>query len=175
MDTRRKDLVIYEIQTYLRELYKAGEDIPMITPDGIYGELTAEAVKAFQKSENLPESGEVDFFTWERLTFRSDVLRAKNALPECISPFDTLLKDARAKKGDSSDLIYIVQIMLRSLHLYDYLDIEISGILDPATSEALQDFSTRNGIDNASGELNKEVWDALAIAYSQYILKNPGE
>ena len=175
MDTRRKDLVIYEIQTYLRELYKEGEAIPLITPDGIYGDLTAEAVRAFQRSEELPESGEVDFVTWERLTLRSRAIRTQNSPPESISPFDTLLSEAASISGDSFDLISITQIMLRALHVYDYLHISVNGKLDEATTDALKDFSARNKIDNPNGDLNKEVWNALAIAYSQYILKNPGE
>jgi peptidoglycan hydrolase-like protein with peptidoglycan-binding domain len=175
MDTRRKDLVIYEIQTYLRELYKEGEDIPLITPDGIYGELTAEAVRAFQRSEEIPDSGNVDFITWERLTLRSKAIRAKSTPPESISPFDMLLNEATSTRGDSFDLICITQIMLRALHTYDYLHVEVSGKLDEATSDALRDFSSRNEIYNPDGELNKEVWNALATAYSLYILKNPGE
>ncbi len=174
MDIRRNDLAIVEIQTYLRELYKAGYDLPMITPDGIYGELTADAVRDFQRNEGLEESGEVDFNTWSRLVFQAKRVRAIYSLPEKISPFDMLLLNGSLKKGDKFDLIYIIQVMLRALHVYDYLSIEVNGIFDDATSDALDDFSRRNGIENQSGFITKEVWDALAIAYSQYILKSPG-
>ncbi|MBR2431596.1 MAG: peptidoglycan-binding protein, partial [Clostridia bacterium] len=75
MDIRRSELVIYEIQSYLRELYKAGYELPLITPDGIYGSLTAEAVKAFQKSQGIAESGAVDYITWNRLVLESRRLR----------------------------------------------------------------------------------------------------
>ena len=175
MDIRRSDLVIYEIQTYLRELYKAGYDLPMITPDGIYGPLTAEAVRGFQKSEGIPESGVVDFITWNRLVFESGRVREIYALPEKISPFDMLMYNAIIDNDDEYDIVYIVQIMLRALHVYDYSSVSVNGRMDEASKEAIIDFSKRNGIENPNGQITKEVWNALAIAYSQYILKSPGE
>ena len=175
MDIRRSELVIYEIQTYLRELYKAGYELPLITPDGIYGSLTAEAVKAFQKSQGIAESGAVDYITWNRLVLESRRVREIYSLPEKISPFDMLMYNAITEEGDEYDIVYIVQVMLRALHVYDYKNVKVNGRMDSATKEALADFSIRNGIENPSGQITKEVWNALALAYSQYILKSPGE
>ncbi len=172
MDIRRNELIIYEIQSYLRELYKAGYDLPMITPDGIYGELTREAVKDFQALEGLPESGNVDFITWQRLISRTKEARESYALPEQISPFDMLMYDAAVSEGDRFDIIYIIQVMLRALHTYDYIDVDVNGIYDIATKEALADFAARNSIDFSDGQITKELWDALARAYSYHTLKN---
>ena len=175
MDIRRSDLVIYEIQTYLRELYKAGYDLPMITPDGIYGELTKEAVRDFQRMMGISESGNVDFITWNRLVLESRKVREIYDLPEKISPFDMLMYNASIDNDDEYDIVYIVQVMLRALHVYDYLNVTVNGKMDQATRDALTDFSSRNGIENPNGQITKEVWNALALAYSQYILKSPGE
>lgn len=175
MDIRRKDMITLEIQTYLRELYKAGYDLPLITPDGIYGELTSDAVRDFQRIEGLEESGSVDFNTWERLVFTSEKYRFANAAPEKISPYDTLLYNGELSLGDENDLVYIIQIMLRALHVYDYENVKINGKFDSATSDALRDFSYRNGLGDNSEKLTKKLWDALALAYSQYILKNAGD
>ncbi len=175
MDIRRSDLVIYEIQTYLRELYKAGFALPMITPDGIYGALTAEAVRAFQREEGIAESGAVDFITWNRLVFEAQRAREIYSLPEKISPFDMLMYNAVIDKDDEYDIVYIIQVMLRALHVYDYDNVTVNGRMDQATTDAISDFSKRNGIDNPNGQITKEVWNALARAYSQYILKSPGE
>ena len=38
------------------------------TPQGIYGENTAEAVRTFQKVFNLPQTGVVDYPTWYRIS-----------------------------------------------------------------------------------------------------------
>lgn len=175
MDIRRSDLAVFEIQTYLRELYKAGYALPMITPDGIYGELTSDAVRDFQRAEGLDTSGEVDFNTWSKLVFEANRIRAIYSVPEKISPFDMLKLNAILQNGDEFDLIYIIQIMLRAIHVYDYLNIEINGVFDEVTADALDDFALRNGVSSEHGALNKELWDALALAYSQYILKNAGD
>ena len=42
--------------------------IPKITADGIYGPATAEAVRVFQKVFGLPQTGEVDYTTWYKIS-----------------------------------------------------------------------------------------------------------
>ncbi len=175
MDIRQKSGVIIELQTYLRELYKAGYDLPLITPDGIYGELTERAVRDFQKIEGIEESGKVDFNTWERLVFSAERYREIYTPPEKISPYDTLLYNGELYMGEESDLIYIIQIMLRALHVYDYSHVNLSGVFDKDTADALYDFGARNNAPTENGKITKELWNALAIAYSQYILKNSGD
>ena len=44
--------------------------IPALTVDGIYGERTAEAVRQFQRINNMPQTGGVDFPTWNRISDR---------------------------------------------------------------------------------------------------------
>ena len=44
--------------------------IPALTIDGIYGERTAEAVRQFQRINNMPQTGVVDFPTWYRISDR---------------------------------------------------------------------------------------------------------
>ena len=44
--------------------------IPALTVDGIYGERTAEAVRQFQRINNMPQTGVVDFTTWYRISDR---------------------------------------------------------------------------------------------------------
>ena len=44
--------------------------IPALTVDGVYGERTAEAVRQFQRINNMPQTGVVDFPTWYRISDR---------------------------------------------------------------------------------------------------------
>ena len=44
--------------------------IPVLSTDGIYGERTAEAVREFQRINNMPQTGVVDFPTWYRISDR---------------------------------------------------------------------------------------------------------
>lgn len=56
---------VFELQSGLRYLHSIEESIPLINPDGIFGNETTEAVLAVQRFFAVPETGIVDFETWE--------------------------------------------------------------------------------------------------------------
>ena len=55
---------VRQIQTQLNRIARNYPAIPAVTADGIYGPATANAVRAFQRIFNLPQTGIVDFPTW---------------------------------------------------------------------------------------------------------------
>lgn len=55
---------VRQVQTQLDRIARNYPAIPSVTPDGIYGPATAEAVRTFQKIFNLPQTGVVDYPTW---------------------------------------------------------------------------------------------------------------
>ncbi len=55
---------VRQIQQQLNRIARNYPAIPTVTADGIYGPATAEAVRAFQRIFNLPQSGIVDYPTW---------------------------------------------------------------------------------------------------------------
>lgn len=63
--TGQKVMQLQEQLNRIRENYNA---IPYLTPDGIYGENTANAVRQFQRIFDLPQTGIVDFTTWYRIS-----------------------------------------------------------------------------------------------------------
>ena len=52
-------------------LRKSGLDIPLVIPDGIYGERTRDAVRAFSVIAEIEERDTVDLELWSALTKRS--------------------------------------------------------------------------------------------------------
>ena len=50
------------------EILRSYPAIPTITPDGIYGPETREAVERFQSIFGLPVTGVIDFRTWYRIS-----------------------------------------------------------------------------------------------------------
>ena len=56
------------IQEQLNRIAKAFPKIPVLVPDGKYGEKSAEAVKTFQEVFNLPQTGVVDYKTWYKIS-----------------------------------------------------------------------------------------------------------
>ena len=57
-----------QIQEELARISRSYPAIPMITPDGIYGSATREAVEAFQRIFGLPVTGVIDYKTWYRIS-----------------------------------------------------------------------------------------------------------
>lgn len=55
---------VRQLQQQLNRIARDYPAIPTLTPDGIYGPGTADAVRAFQKIFNLPQTGIVDYPTW---------------------------------------------------------------------------------------------------------------
>jgi len=57
-----------QLQEQLNAIADVYYPIPNVSADGVFGPTTAEAVKAFQKQFNLPESGIVDLPTWYKIS-----------------------------------------------------------------------------------------------------------
>lgn len=56
------------VQLLLRDIITLyGEDAERLPLDGVFGEVTEQAVRDFQRIQRLPENGRVDRITWNRL------------------------------------------------------------------------------------------------------------
>lgn len=59
---------VRHVQEQLDTIATVYSAIPRIAQDGIYGPGTAEAVRAFQSIFGLPQTGVIDFATWNRIS-----------------------------------------------------------------------------------------------------------
>ncbi|MFR4551175.1 MAG: peptidoglycan-binding protein [Clostridiaceae bacterium] len=59
---------VRQLQEQLDAISSVYTAIPDISPDGIYGPATAEAVRKFQSIFGLPKTGVVDFATWYKIS-----------------------------------------------------------------------------------------------------------
>lgn len=59
---------VQQVQEQLDTIAAVYTAIPRITADGIFGERTQAAVKAFQKIFDLPQTGIIDFATWYKIS-----------------------------------------------------------------------------------------------------------
>jgi peptidoglycan hydrolase-like protein with peptidoglycan-binding domain len=73
-DIRDKKAHIFDIQRRLYLLRKSGLELPLVVPDGIYGERTRDAVRAFSLISEIDERDIVDLELWRELTKRSRYL-----------------------------------------------------------------------------------------------------
>ena len=72
---------VRQMQQQLARISQAYPAIPRITPDGIYGQATREAVEKFQSVFGLPVTGVVDYRTWYKI---SDIYVAVTRLAELV-------------------------------------------------------------------------------------------
>ena len=59
---------VRQLQTQLNRIARNFPAVPTVTPDGIYGPATAEAVRIFQGIFDLPQTGVTDYATWYEIS-----------------------------------------------------------------------------------------------------------
>ena len=164
---------ILNIQRYLRHLSFHDEDVSPVPLDGIWDRETRESLMSFQQSRGLPVTGIVDRNTWDRLKDEYDRSVALNSPPVPINVFPRLPQGYTLGLGDKTYLTITVQHMLDELErVYLFPVISDSGIYDETTAANVREFQSRNNIF-ASGEVDRETWDALAVQYN--LLSNYSE
>jgi len=158
---------IYELQLWLRRLAQLGADIPTVIPDGIYGQMTADAVRHFQKEYGLPVTGVVDFETWQAVkdAYKAAESAASPGTAVCVFPSH----DYVVSPLERSDIVMCIQSILAALVVaYDeFEDVEINGIFDEKTSDAVRLFQRINMLDD-TGTVDKKTWDSLVRSYNMY-------
>lgn len=78
---------IYDLQVCLRRIQQENDHPQPLVPDGIFGAETAEAVRAHQRQNGLPVSGQVDRATWDSIFGAYEQLTALDALPAAVRFF----------------------------------------------------------------------------------------
>ena len=159
---------IFELQGYLRELHHdTGGEIPLVNPDGIYGDETVAAVEAFQLANGIPVTGEVDNATWTAIYEAFLAALTRREAPHGIMPFPSE-NGYEVSDGERSDTVMAIQLVLRLLaNLYD--DIEgnnTGGVYDEPTAADVRAFQSRHGLP-VTGKVDKTTWNAMADAYNR--------
>ena len=165
-EQKRKQEIL-ELQNMLRAITQAGGGLPLVNPDGIFGEQTERAVTAFQSDAGLTANGIVDYATWSAITHAyRNASRILSHRP--IHPFPSPVYEMRA--GEKSDLVMLVQIMLAALAIaLDGMDaVRPTGEYDEATERAVAEFQRSHGLP-ASGVIDRNTWDALARFYDRTV------
>ena len=156
---------IRSLQTMLRVIGEDSGALPIIIPDGIYGQETMTAVSAFQRRYGVPVTGVTDQQTWEAVVevYEDAIINiGKAAVIEII--FDP---GQVFRAGDRSPYLYLLQSMLLYLSTQHASITEPShnGVLDSPTAEALAGFQILAGLD-PTGELDRKTWKYLVNQFT---------
>ncbi|MBQ7013000.1 MAG: peptidoglycan-binding protein [Oscillospiraceae bacterium] len=159
---------IEELQTYLHRISYEDPKIPRITPDGIYGPETADAVRAFQQAYGLTDSGEANSATWEKA---AEVYRTLiGTLAETLEVFPPRSR-VMVQSGDAGLAVLIIQSILRVLG-EAYADLprpEVTGLYDAPTAEAVKAFQQRSHYP-VTGDVDLLTWNLLASSGAEHRL-----
>ena len=152
---------IHELQTYLHAISFFNERIRRIIPDGFYGRDTAIAVRAFQRDYGLPDTGNTDTATWNKIVSVYRELLYGN--PVAYNAFPA--PDHVVRPGDSGLIVYIIQAMLDSIGAaFDNMPrVPVSGNYNTATADAVRSFQRRSGLSQ-NGNVDSGTWNMLVRA-----------
>ena len=160
---------IQYLLAYLAEFYS---EIPPVSLDGIYGEQTENAVKAFQALFDIPITGEVDLATWDAL------YRTYLGFIETI-PFKYIegrlypYPGIPLRVGAESDSVRILQEYLNYISLFytQIPSVSPTGYFGPLTQEAVIAFQRMEGLP-PNGTVGAATWNEISSLYSDLYIGN---
>ncbi len=155
---------IMQVQRFLRILQIGGEGRVTVPIDGIYDNVTVEAVKLFQKENELEENGIVDKVTYDLLYEKT--LEAEFEQSEPL-PIYIFKKGQSVSIGEKSDFVMLLQMLLNSITVIydDYAPLELTGEYNETTENAVAIFQLRNNI-SSTGIVDKITWNAIVRNYN---------
>ena len=137
---------VRELQARLKQLQWYA---PTIT--GEYDDITVEAVTGFQRKRGMPDTGEVDQATWDKLVSMTrtptedEMHNSLVAGPTIIGP------------GDEGDKVRELQARLKQI---GWFDADVTGTYGSTTTAAVSGFQGKRGIPE-TGEVDQRTWDRL--------------
>ena len=154
---------VYELQVFLAAAALENPQIPEVKADGIYGPETREAVRQFQQIYGLPVTGDADQETWEALREVYYQALLRTGAPPALELF---AEETSIPAG--GDMVYVVQIMLRALgeRYRQFSGVEVTGQLDPATTDALEALWTVVDAQPRDGYTGKDTVRLLGWLYN---------
>ena len=156
--------VVRRIQNSLNIISTNYPLIPKITPDGVFGESTEEAVRTFQRIFNLTPDGVVGRATWYRIV---SLVVGINRLNELDSIGNTLFglsleyPDA-ISEGNTGEKVSIMQLMLNILSEYynEIPPVPNSGSFESQTLNGVLAFQKLAGVPE-TGVVDDRTWELM--------------
>lgn len=153
------------LQYFLAVVGAFYEELPILTAadvDGIFGPKTRDAVLAYQRFLNLPETGVVDRATWNALvsTYQA-VLRARppSEWLQNASGFPSIFLVEGMRGEEVRRAQELINILARVYP--DVPSVTADGVFGPATQNAVIAVQTRVGIPQ-TGAIGPLTWEALS-------------
>ena len=157
---------VLTVQYYLSYIALFVPTVVEAAMDGSFGPVTANAVRSFQRTYGLTETGEVDRATWDRM---------ETVYYEIVSEIDYEFYGGRIlpfpgrilREGIEGNDVRVLQEYLNYLS-ESYPEIprtNVDGVFGPSTAEQVRRFKERFDIPGAEDRVNAPAWNAIASIY----------
>ncbi len=155
---------IRSLQTMLRIIAEDDPNHTQITPDGIYGPETVQAITNFQRIHGLPVTGVTDQVTWESVVAVYELALVQQDAAQILEI--TLNPGQVIRKGEQHPHLHLAQGMLAVLaDVYSSVGCPSrEGLLDESTADAISSFQALSGLP-MTGHLDKHTWKHLVLQY----------
>ena len=157
---------VLTIQYYLSYISLFVPSVIEVAYDGSFGPATANAVRSFQRTYGLPETGEVDRATWDRMEqvyfgilgeidyeFRSGR----------ILPFPGRVLRLGIEGSDVRALQEYLNFISQSYP--EIPRVNVDGVFGPSTAAQVRAFKERFDLPGDPERVNAPVWNAIASIY----------
>lgn len=157
---------VLQVQYYLSYIALFVPTVIEAALDGSYGPATANAVRSFQRTYGLEETGVVDRATWDRM---------ENVYFEIVSEIDYEFFGGRIlpypgrvlREGIEGNDVRVLQEYLNyiSTSYPDIPRVNVDGVFGPSTAEQVRAFKSIFDIPGAPDRVNAPAWNAIASIY----------
>ncbi len=152
-----KDAVL-DIQNALRTIHFTDSRLPPVFPNGYYDVLTQDAVRIYQQTRGLPETGVTDTQTFRILMDEADAIRFTPLLS--LPVFSQ--RHVQLSQGNTDDAVWFVQVMFNILsRVYQNIpSVTVTGEYNSETADAVKALQKIQGREE-TGTLDDDTWNDL--------------
>ncbi len=156
-----KSRAVSDLQTKLRVLSEYDSDIPTVLTDGVYGEETRAAVRAFQRKNGMTPSGRVDYNTFSEIESQHAEIIYMTDNDGINIDFSTLEGNV-ISPGERSEYVYALKLMLSRLSERDErFATEIDNFFDERTERNIRLLQEIFGIES-DGSVDLALYKILS-------------
>ena len=157
---------VLTVQYYLSYIALFVPSVIAAALDGSFGPTTANAVRSFQRTYGLPETGVVDRLTWDRM---------ESVYYGIVSEIDYEFRVGRilpfpgrilAEGVEGSDVRVLQEYLNYISNSYPEIPkVNVDGVYGPSTAEQVAKFKEIFDIPGTPGRVNAPTWNAIANIY----------
>ena len=156
------------IQFYLDFIAYFNRSLPRLKADGVFGEDTENAVKAFQQYAGIPVTGVVDSRTWYAIL--AEYNNILQSLPFEFQSYSAFLYPGYViTLGATGKAVEQLQTYLKTIseNIAAVPSVTVDGVYGPATASAVEAVQTLYGLP-VTGDVGVLTWNSIVELYNDF-------